>query len=71
MKIKLFGKKAEPACMYCKFGKRNGEAERVFCQKKGIVNAYNSCKKFEYDPLKRIPKKAVFSVDLSQEDFEI
>lgn len=71
MRIKLFGNKAEPACMYCKFGKRNGEADKVFCQKKGIVSAIFSCRKYEYDPLKRVPNKAELHSDLTKEDFDI
>ncbi|MEE1280127.1 MAG: hypothetical protein UHH95_04775 [Oscillospiraceae bacterium] len=71
MKIKLFGKKVEPACLYCRHGRANGEGDRVFCSKKGIVSAVNSCRRFDYDPLKRVPKKAVLSTDLTEKDFEI
>ena len=71
MKIKLFNKKIEPSCTYCRFGKRNGDSEKVFCEKRGIVEAFSSCRKFDYDPLKLIPKKVEFASDLSKEDFEI
>ena len=71
MKIKLFGKKIDPACIYCRYGKRNGEAEKVFCSKKGIVDIYFKCRKFDYDPLKRVPKKAELANDLSAEDFSL
>ncbi len=71
MKVKLFSKKIEPACMYCRFGKRNGDSEKVFCEKKGIVDAFNSCRKFDYDPLRRVPRKVNYSSDLSKEDFEL
>lgn len=71
MKIKLFGKKIEPACLYCRFGRINGEGDRVFCSKKGIVDAIGSCRAFDYDPIKRVPKKVKLSSDLSEKDFEI
>jgi len=71
MKIRLFGSKIEPACMYCKYGKRNGDAEKVFCTKKGIVDIFHSCRKFSYDPLKRVPKKAILSNDLTADDFSL
>ena len=71
MKIKLFGKKIEPACIYCQYGRVNQEGDRVFCLKKGIVNAFGSCRAFLYDPLKRIPKKITLSNDLNEKDFEI
>ena len=71
MKFRLFGSKIEPACMYCRFGKRNGEAEKVFCSKKGIVDIFHSCRKFDYDPLKRVPKRAEITSDLSADDFSL
>ena len=71
MKIKLFGKKMEPACIYCRFGRVNGEGDRVFCSKKGIVDALGSCRAFDYDPIKRIPKKIKLENDLTEKDFEI
>ena len=71
LKFKLFGKKIEPACVYCAYGKCNIEGNTEFCQKKGIIPSNNSCRKFSYDPLKRIPKKVVLFDNLSKNDFEI
>ncbi len=71
MKIKLFGKKIDPACEHCKFGRKNADGDKVFCQKKGIVNSYDSCRAYKYDPLKRSPKKIKLQSDLSEKDFQI
>lgn len=71
MKFKLFKNKIEPSCLYCSFGRTANSGEKVFCTKKGIVLSENSCSKFKYDPLKRVPKKINFSNELSQKDFEI
>lgn len=71
MKIKLFGKKIEPACLYCRHGRANAEGDRVFCSKKGIVDAVGSCRAFDYDPIKRVPNKIKLENDLSEKDFEI
>lgn len=71
MKIKLFGNKIEPACLYCRFGRVNGEGDRVFCSKKGIVESTSSCRAFDYDPIKRVPKKVKLANDLTEKDFEI
>lgn len=53
----LFRKKIEKSCSYCKYGTML-EEEEVLCSKKGLVPMYSKCRKFQYDPLKRIPKKA-------------
>lgn len=52
----LFRKKIDRYCTYCKFaGKINDE--QVICQKCGIVPASHKCRRFRYDPLKRVPPK--------------
>ncbi|MCL2633346.1 MAG: hypothetical protein FWD34_02405 [Oscillospiraceae bacterium] len=59
-KKKLFGNNIKPACKYCQFSSKIGddeESEKLSCTKFGEVKPYDSCKKFEYSPLKRIPKK--------------
>lgn len=52
----LFRKKIERSCTYCQYGTVLDE-EQVLCTKKGIVNPENGCRKFTYDPLKRVPLK--------------
>lgn len=66
----LFEKKIEPRCAYCKRSVVLDE-ERVMCVKKGIVSPAGSCRRFKYEPLKRVPPKpaaANFS-HLKEEDF--
>lgn len=66
----LFQKNIEPRCAYCKRGAPLDE-ERVICVKKGIVVASGSCRRFQYDPLKRQPPRPA-SADFSKlkdEDF--
>ncbi len=55
-KKKLFGNNIKPSCKYCNMAK-SSDGEKIMCEKFGEVKAYDSCKKFEYNPLKRIPKK--------------
>lgn len=52
----LFRKNITRSCSYCKHGTSIGE-EQVLCVKRGVVSTYDSCKKFRYNPLKRIPPK--------------
>ena len=53
----LFRKKIEKACTYCVHGTQI-DPDQVLCIKKGVVPPEGKCRKFCYDPCKRIPKKA-------------
>ena len=64
----------EPRCEYCLIGKLSADGENVLCPKKGVMNKDFSCKKFRYDPLKRVPdtrtpKAAEF--DFTPDDFAL
>jgi len=52
----LFRKDIEPCCAYCARGTRLNDAY-VCCLPKGVMPRYESCKKFDYDPLKREPER--------------
>ncbi len=52
----LFGNNVKPACKYCALGTA-ASGDNISCSKFGEVKSYDSCKKFSYNPLKRIPKK--------------
>ena len=58
MKKKLFGNNIKPMCKYCEKGKAVG-GDKIECEKFGMVKTYDSCKKFIYSPLKRVPKKDI------------
>ena len=58
MKKKLFGNNIKPSCKYCELGTAMGD-DKIQCSKFGVVKSYDSCKKFVYSPLKRIPKKEI------------
>ena len=53
----LFRKKIERSCTYCVYGTML-EEDQVLCSKKGLRSAEMPCRKFKYDPCKRIPAKA-------------
>lgn len=70
--MSLFKQDIDPMCVYCAFGQQVSSQE-VICPKKGLMAPYDSCRKFQYDPLRRVPprpKKADFS-KLKKEDFSI
>lgn len=52
----LFRKKMPRSCLYCANGTRIDDA-RILCTKCGAVDASGGCRKFRYDPCKRIPLK--------------
>lgn len=52
----LFRKKMERSCSYCAHGTKIDD-EQVLCIKRGVVSVCGQCRKFTYDPCKRIPPK--------------
>lgn len=62
----LFRKKIERACAYCQHGVALCDGQ-VLCVKKGVKNPEESCRRFLYDPFKRIPAKAK-ALDFSRYD---
>jgi len=64
----LFRKKIERSCGYCLYGV-NLEDDQILCSQKGVKTAEDKCRKFKYDPCKRIPAKAK-ALDFSKYDKE-
>ena len=52
----LFRKRIPKSCTYCQFSTKLND-EECLCIKKGIVPLEGKCRKFTYDPCKRIPVK--------------
>ncbi len=67
----LFGNNIEPACSCCEFGRPSSDQAMVVCRKFGPVAPYYSCKKFVYDPLKRVPKRMPPLPAFAAADFEL
>lgn len=53
----LFRKKLPRECIYCAYATRLNDDE-VLCMKRGIRSISKACRKFRYDPCKRVPVKA-------------
>lgn len=62
----LFRKKIERSCAYCVYGTKLDE-DTILCSKKGMKTVEDKCRKFQYDPLKRVPAKAK-ALDFSKYD---
>ena len=52
----LFRKKLPRSCEYCQNGTKLDE-DQYLCTKRGVVEHREKCRKFKYDPCKRIPSK--------------
>lgn len=70
-KKKIFGANVSPACIYCEFGRKATDPSKILCNKKGVVAPYDRCRKFCYDPLKRIPRRQPKLPKFSPEDFSL
>lgn len=68
----LFRKKQPRACSYCSHSTKI-DGDLVLCIKRGAVAADGACRKFSYDPCKRIPPKAkaLDFVKYKDEDFSL
>lgn len=64
----LFRKKIERSCSYCLHGAAL-DSGMILCAKKGMKTVDDKCRKFKYDPCKRIPSKAR-TLDFSRYDKE-
>lgn len=67
-KKKLFGNNIPPSCEYCRFSAKNtgGNLSCVY----GTA-ADDTCKRYEYDPLKREPKSAPTLPTFTADDFRL
>jgi len=72
LRQKLFNKKDyREVCENCFFGVLSPEKNCVFCSQTGIVKNEYSCKKYKYDPLKRIPKRPKKLPSYNENDFKL
>lgn len=62
----LFRKKMPRSCEYCSYSTKLDD-DQFLCIKRGVVLDNKTCRKFKYDPCKRIPAKPK-ALDFSQYD---
>ena len=68
----LFKKKHPRSCSYCRHSTKIDDT-LMLCAKRGVVPAEKACRKFTYDPCKRIPpkQKVLDFVKYNEEDFSL
>lgn len=70
-KFQLFSSDIPPACACCEFGRPSPDQAMILCSHYGPVVPYYKCKKFVYDPLKRLPKKQPALPRVPAEEFDL
>ena len=60
-----------PACEYCVFGRRATDPRMILCEKKGVVAPSFHCRRYQYDPLQRVPQRQPKLPVFSPEDFSL
>ncbi len=71
MRRKLYGNNIQPGCEYCVHARRAADGRVMLCHKRGIVPLYHHCRRFVYDPLKRIPYRQPALEKFQPEDFTL
>ncbi|MBC8585029.1 hypothetical protein [Youxingia wuxianensis] len=70
-RLRLFSKEISPACQYCKYGFITRDGKSVLCEKKGVADPFDRCRKYQYAPLKRIPRRPNALLTFDKSDFEL
>ena len=71
MGAKYFNKDIPPACASCRRGRRCPGTDRVLCSLRGVMEPADACRKYRYDPLKRVPKRPRKLPVYKPEDFAL
>ena len=71
MKGLLRAVKYEPACELCRYGKSAPDGSSVLCSVRGVMRRQSCCRKYEYDPLKRRPSRALLLPEYDPEQFAL
>lgn len=67
----IFSKDITPCCGHCAHAQLSPSLKLIFCRYKGPVSELDVCRRYCYDPVKRIPKAAATLPDFSKEDFSL
>lgn len=68
---KMFNKDIVKKCAHCQNSLPLSNSDEMACKIRGIVNSDDLCRKYKYDPLKRVPNAQKIADDYSTDDFEL
>lgn len=63
--------KEDFCCAICAHGTKAADSEMILCSKKGVLSPDYKCRKFKYDPLRRVPKMMPSLPEYTFEDFKL
>lgn len=55
--MKQTADKIEKFCKYCEHAETLTDPDKMLCSRHGVVEASHICRRFRYDPLKRVPAR--------------
>lgn len=58
-------------CRLCEYGRMSFDGQIVLCMKRGPVEPDSVCRKYTYDPLKRVPRPTAGLQAYSKENFRL
>lgn len=67
----IFNKDLPHVCSYCEYGRESLFSGEILCSKRGVTSPRDSCRKYKYDPLKRVPERIKISDNYNPEDFSL
>lgn len=67
----LYRRDLPRSCATCMYGQASVFEEESLCAKRGVTKRGDSCRRYRYDPLKRIPQKKKLADDYRPEDFSL
>ncbi len=47
----------DKVCEFCRFASAISGTEEMLCEQRGVVAKAYGCRRFVYDPLKRVPRR--------------
>ena len=71
MRQKLYGNHITPACKTCAHARLSADGKTMLCPHRGAVPLDEECRRYEYDPLKRIPRPTPPRAAHSAEEFSL
>ena len=68
---KMFNEDIIKKCAHCQNSLSLSNSGEMACKIRGIVNSDDLCRKYKYDPLKRVPKAIKLANNYAPDNFNL